>query len=178
MGKAMVEALVDVMLGDVGRALVARYNENHLIINAIVLVYGSLLIWAHVNLRRVTRQMEALIVDLARDSKLPLNGQLLFEKFRQRWKAAAGGKKLLLPTRNDLWFTLTARADLIEALWLRKEYLDVVLSKAGVLEPPGSLSKQTYRIWETYRHQLLMGVRARHLEPEVQQKIRGRQAGS
>lgn len=174
----MVKELIELMLGDLGRDLIARYNQNHVIINAVILVYGSLLMWTHMNLRRVTRQMEALIVELARHNQPPPDIQLLFEAFRERWKSTPRGGKLILPTRNDLWFSVIDKADLIEALSLRKEFVCVVLAKAGVMEPPGSLSKQTYRIWETYRHQLLMGVRARHLEPEVQQRIRGKQASS
>lgn len=176
--RPMIKALNELMLGDLGRFLIAQYNQNHLVINAIILVYGSLLMWAHINLRRVTRQMEALIVDLARDSQPPLDVQRLFEAFRQHWENSPGGRKLILPTRNDLWFSVMDKSDLIDDLKLQEEFLYVVLSKAGVMETPGSLSRQTYRIWETYRHQLLMGVRTRHLEPEVQQRIRGKQAGS
>jgi hypothetical protein len=67
------------------------------------------------------------------------------------------------------------RADLLEKLNIQKEFLCVVLVKAGLLEPFGSLSKQTYRVWELYRHQLLTGMRARHLEPEVQLRMRRKQ---
>lgn len=172
----MVQAFIELLLGDIGRFLIAQYNQYDLPINLIVIAYGTLLMWAHLNLRRVVRQMETLIIHLAATSESPLDVQLLFEMFHGRWKQSPTHKKLLLPTANDLWFSVVERADLIEHLKLQKEFLCVVLSKAQLLEPSGTLSKQTYRVWELYRHQLLTGMRARHLEPEFQQKMRGKQA--
>jgi hypothetical protein len=67
------------------------------------------------------------------------------------------------------------RANLVKHLNLQKEFVYVVLSKAGLLEPSDALPKQIYRVWELYRHQLLTGIRARHLEPDVQLKIRENQ---
>lgn len=174
----MVQGLIDFMLGDLGKSLIAQYNEYHLIINLIVMAYGTLLMWAHLNLRRVTRQMEAVIIELARNSESPLDVQHLFEAFNERWKRSSTHKKLFLPTRNDLWFYRVDSAELVENLKLQKEFLCVVLSKAGFLETPGTLSKQTYRVWELYRHQLLMGMRAHHLEPDVQFRIRRKPTSS
>jgi hypothetical protein len=171
----MVKALIEIMLGDVGRFLLAQYNEYHLSINLIVIAYGILSIWAHLNLRRVTRQMEALIIDLAKHSASPLDVQQLFELFNNRWKDSSATQKVFLPTRNDLWFSMVNRANLVKHLNLQKEFVYVVLSKAGLLEPSDALPKQIYRVWELYRHQLLTGIRARHLEPDVQLKIRENQ---
>lgn len=174
----MVEAVIELVLGDMGRFLTEQYNEYHLPINLVILAYGTLLMWAHLNLRRAARKMEQLIIDLAATVEPPLDVQLLFEAFRERWECSATKKKLFLPTPNDLWFSMVESADLIEYLKLQKEFLCIVLSKAGLLEPYGTLSKQTYRIWELYRHQLLTGMRARHLEPEVQQKLRKEQTSA
>lgn len=178
----MVDAIIEVMLGDVGRYLLARYNEHQFGINLIVIGYGLLSIWAHFNLRRVARQMEALIIDLAAASEPPLDIQRLFDRFRGRWNDPAEGGKMFLPTRTDLWFSIVDRADVIEQLNLQKEFVYVVLSKAGLLEASDGLPRQVYRAWELYRHQLLTGIRSRHLEPEVQLRLRmhrsGRAAGT
>lgn len=171
----MVQAVIELMLGDLGKSLIAQYNAYHLPINLLVIIYGTLLMWTHVNLRLVTREMEALILDLARQSEPSLDVGLLFDRFCDRWKNSKANKKLFLPTRNDLWFFTVERSDLIENLNIEKEFLCVVLAKAGMLEPFGTLSKQTFRVWELYRHQLLTGMRARHLEPEVQLRMREKQ---
>lgn len=173
----MVDALINIMLGEVGGYLLGRYNEHQLGINLIVLGYGILSIWAHFNLRRVARQMDALILNLAAASEPPLDMQLLFERFRARWSESYADGKLFLPTRTDLWFSIVARADVIEQLRLQKEYVYVVLLKAGKLEASDGLPRQVYRAWELYRHQLLTGMRSRHLEPEVQLKFRMNRPG-
>jgi hypothetical protein len=59
-----------------------------------------------------------------------------------------------------------------EILGIKPDYIRVVLTKAGGLDPVGTVPKQTYRAWELYRHQLLTGIRARHLEPDIQLKMR------
>lgn len=174
----MVKALIELMLGDLGKVLIAQYNVYHLPVNLIVILYGTVLMWAHLNLRRVVRQMEALILDLAKSSASPLDVPHLFDVFQQQWKEVRTGNKLFLPTSNDLWFSRMEPADLIEDLKLQPEFLCVVLSKAGYIASPGTLSKQTYRVWELYRHQLLIGMRAHHLEPDVQLKLRGKQTES
>lgn len=174
MGDTMFKALIELMLGNVGRFLLAQYNENHLIINIIVVAYGLLLIWAHLNLRQTAKRMEELMIDLARRSAPPLDVQLLFQTFSEKWKELSQGKRLFFPSRNDLWFSMVDSGDLVETLILRKEYVIVVLAKAGLLDPRTALAKQTYRAWELYRHQLLTGIRARHMEPDTQLNMRGK----
>jgi hypothetical protein len=62
--------------------------------------------------------------------------------------------------------------ELVDTLGIKPDYIRVVLTKTGGLNPAGKVSKQTYRAWELYRHQLLTGIRARHLEPDFQLKMR------
>lgn len=174
----MFKALIELMLGDVGRFLLAQYNEYHLTINVIVVAYGVLLIWAHINLRWAARHMEALMLDLARKSEPPPDLQLLFQAFSAKWKETTAGKRLFFPSRNDLWFSMVDSGDLVETLDLRKEYVIVVLAKAGLLDPKAALTKHTYRAWELYRHQLLTGIRARHMEPDTQLDMRGKRTSS
>jgi hypothetical protein len=174
----MFKALIELMLGDVGRFLLDQYNEYHVIINLIVVAYGTLLIWAHINLRQASRHMEALMLDLARKSAPPFDVQLLFQSFREKWKESTAGKKLFFPSRNDLWFSMVDSGDLVETLNIRKEYVYVVLAKVGLLDARAVLSKHTYRAWELYRHQLLTGIRARHMEPDTQLAMRGKRTST
>ena len=171
----MFKALIELMLGQSGRFLIAQYNEYHVAINLVVIIYGTLLILAHLNLRQITRRMEAVMIGLAREAQPPHDAQHLFRAFRERWKESQADKKLFFPSRNDLWFSMIESGDLIEILNLQKEYLLVVLSKAKILNPSVTLPKQTYRAWELYRHQLLTGIRAHHMEPEVQLEMRRKQ---
>jgi len=168
----MFKALIELMLGDVGRLLITVYNQYHVAINLIVITYGTLLIWAHINLRQVARRMEAVMIDLARKSDAPLDLQSLFQAFSKLWKDSPERERFFFPSRNDLWFFMVDSRDLVEILNLKKEYLHVVLTKAQLLNPAETLPKQTYRAWELYRHQLLTGVRAHHMEPDVQLTMR------
>lgn len=174
----MFKALIEFMLGDVGRFLLAQYNEYHVIINLIVVAYGILFIWAHINLRQAARHMEALVLDLARKSAPPFDVQLLFQAFSEKWKESSVGIKLFFPSRNDLWFSMIDSGDLVDILNLRKEYVYVVLAKAGLFDPRAILPKHTFRAWELYRHQLLTGVRARHMEPDTQLDMRGKRTST
>jgi hypothetical protein len=178
MGETMFKALIEFMLGDVGRFLLAQYNQYHVTINIIVVAYGALLIWAHMNLRQVARSMEALMIDLAQKGEEPLDVQLILQSFSKRWKESNQGRRLFFPSRNDLWFSMVDSGDLVEILNLRKEYVYVVLAKAGLLDPRAGLTKQIYRAWELYRHQLLTGIRAHHMEPDTQLNMRGKRSST
>jgi hypothetical protein len=67
----MSKAIIELMLGNAGWFLLATYYDYHFVINAVVIVYGVLLIWAHMNLRHWVHRMENSMIEIARSSGLP-----------------------------------------------------------------------------------------------------------
>jgi hypothetical protein len=172
----MSKAVIELMLGNTGRFLLAVYDDYHFFINAIVILYGLLLIWAHMDLRRWVHRMEKNILDLAQKSGSPPDPQVVHEAFLGAWKISQDHRKIIIPSRNDLWFSKVGAGELAEILGIQPDYIRVVLTKAGGLVPVGTVSKKTYRVWESYRHQLLIGIRARYMEPETQFNMRKNKA--
>jgi hypothetical protein len=171
----MIETLLEVMMGKTGRYLLDLYQEYHLLINIIVITYGVSLVWAHMNLREMVHEMEKLILKVAASLGSAPNPEEIFTTFAKEWQEVPEKQRVLIPTRTDLWMTMIARKEMVNYLGIRPDYVRVVLSKAGLISEDGGLEKQEYRVWERYRHQLLTGVRARHLEPDYQLKLRNKQ---
>jgi|APSaa5957512622_1039677.scaffolds.fasta_scaffold135646_2 hypothetical protein len=73
----MVRAIVDVLLGDVGRQILYFYEEHALVINIIVLAYGFFMFYSWSNLVKIYR---ALVIDVAKqihlDPKLDENSKI------------------------------------------------------------------------------------------------------
>lgn len=170
----MVKAIIELMLGKSGRFLLGVYNEYHVFLDVIVVAYGLALIWAHINLRRLVSKMEKAILDISDEGGTPPDPELVFEEFTRRWRASSGESKVLIPTRNDLWFASVQPQDLVEILGLQPDYVRVVLAKAEKIGPIDPKSDRVFRAWEAYRHQLRIGIRARYMEPEFQLKLRNR----
>lgn len=61
----MVGPFIEALMGEVGRAILYYYQDNALVINTIILVYGVFMFYSWNNLLRIYR---FLIVEMARDA--------------------------------------------------------------------------------------------------------------
>jgi hypothetical protein len=118
--------------------------------------------------------MEKLILEIADRLGSTSSPEEIFAALAKEWQDLPGKQRILIPTRTDLWMSMVARKETLKLLGIRSDYVRVVLSKAGLIPEDGGISKDDYRAWEMYRHQLLTGVRARHLEPDFQLKMRNK----
>jgi hypothetical protein len=157
----MIRAFLQLALGTFGRALLALYRTYSLPINSIVVAYGIVTIYAHNNLRAVIREMEAMMVDVASGlGEKPAPHQVL-SQFSQRWRAEQAERRLFLPSRLDLWFGSIATAELVELLQIGPDYVRLALHMHTGWPAQKAFHPVDYRVWEEYRHRLLIGIRTK-----------------
>jgi len=148
-------------LGRIGRALLALYMRYSLIINPVVLLYGVVTIYAHNNLRKVMRQIEGTLLEIAQSMGERPDYQQVHQQLVQRWKAEQGEKRLFLPSRRDFWFGFLDSAELTEALHIGPDYVRMALHKQRDWPKRKDFHPVDYGVWEEYRHRLLIGVRVK-----------------
>jgi hypothetical protein len=157
----MIRAFLQLALGTIGRALLNLYRTYSLPINSIVVAYGILTLYAHNNLRAVIREMEAMMLDVASGLGEKPDPHHLLSQFSQRWRAEQGERRLFLPNRLDLWFGSVATAELIGLLLIGPDYVRIALHRHTGWPAKKSFHPVDYRVWEEYRHRLLIGVRTK-----------------
>jgi hypothetical protein len=166
-GGSFIETIIRMMLGRTGRAVLAFYAEYSLAINAVVLLYGGVVLLAHANVRRVVLRMEGMILEIARQLGPAPDPRRVFERFRERWSAEAGEQQFFLPSKRDLWFTREAGSGLIGMFYIEPDYVRLVLHRNLGTPDIRSFTPWGYRAWEDHRHQLLVGIRAGVVDPAV-----------
>jgi hypothetical protein len=136
-----------------------------MIIDAIVLLYGVIVLYAHNNLRNVVRRMESMMLEVANE----IGGQLDFHQvhhlFAERWKSEWGARRIFLPTRRDLWFNRIGAAELVDLLHIEPDYIKMALHKNTGEPQAQDFHPVDYLLWEEYRHRLLTGLRSRLPDP-------------
>jgi hypothetical protein len=163
----MFRAFLQLALGRIGRALLALYRTYSLPISSVVVAYGIIMIYAHSNLRKVIRELEAMMLDIAGVlGEKPDPGRVL-NQLKQRWKAEQGDRRLFLPSRIDLWFGFIDTAELIELLHIGQDYVQLALHMHTGWPERKAFHPVDYQVWEEYRHRLLIGVRRKL--PDIQQ---------
>jgi len=162
---AMVLAYIQVLLGEIGRALLSFYNHYSLIINGIVILYAVFILKAHQNLRSVIHSMEALMVEVGGDVGKP-DLERVYAHFLERWQQERGDQKYLFPSRRDFWLISVQGKELVNLLNITPDYLKMALHKNLGKPQRSEFSPFVYRVWEDYRHSLLIGLRSRLRDPE------------
>lgn len=157
----MFRAYLQLMLGKIGRALLAFYNNYNMVISPIVVLYGVVTVYAHNNLRNVIRRMEGIMVEIAGEMADQLDYRQVHRQFVQRWKAEQGDKRLFLPSQTDFWFGFMDAAELIELLHIGPDYVRMALHKHMNQPSRRSFHPVDYRLWKEYRHRLLVGLRSK-----------------
>ncbi len=162
----MILALLEIMLGKVGRAFLEFYREYSPFINAAAVLYGCVLVYAHSNLRSAVRRMEAIILEIARGFGAQADVKLVHSRFTTRWKEEQATHTTLIPSRRDLWLTRVPSDSLPELLHVRPDYIRMVMHKELGDPPIRSFKPAVFRAWEHHRHQLLTGMRGGARNPD------------
>jgi hypothetical protein len=112
----MIRGFIQLALGTFGRALLAFYRSYSLPINSVVVAYGIVMLYAHNNLRKVIREIEAIMLDVAGDMGEKPDPHQVLNQAARRWKEQQGDRRLFLPSRIDLWFGYIDTTELLGRL--------------------------------------------------------------
>ncbi len=160
------QQLINLLAGDTGRSLIGFYNENSAVINTFVFIYGLVVVFAHRNLRKIIIDMEKMMVDITAEMGESIDYSQVYKEFQRRWEHASEGKRIFLPSRTDLWFNLIPRAQLIDLLFIQKDYMKVALNKLTGKPKAKTFNPTIYRTWDEYRKRLFTGLRTRVKDPQ------------
>ncbi len=163
----MIRGWIELLLGQVGRAILSFYLNYSFIVNGLVLLYAIFILWVHNNLRRVVHRMEAMMVEIAQEMGEEPDPQKVHQQFLQRWKNQYGDERFILPSARDFWFTRTNGAEVLDLLHIEPEYTRMALSKNLGKPEPETFSPYVYFVWQQYRHNLLIGLRSKLRDPQV-----------
>jgi hypothetical protein len=160
----MTLAMLEFMLGKVGRPLLELYRSNQWIPHIFAFSWGSVIVWSHLNLRRVVREAEGMMVETARriwgenpDASL----HRIYSTFQEEWHTRHHGEQFVVPTRLDFWFERMASSEVLEAFGLSQQYMRMVLHRN--LGRPGTKSIKSEQLsqWRRKRNAMLTGSRPR-----------------
>jgi hypothetical protein len=140
--------------------MVAFYAQHHLALELSIILYGIVVVWGHTNLRWIMQQLESFIVDYAREYSNGQTCELVFRRLTQEWHEQYGERTFLIPSRRDFWVTRVKGADLIRILGICPAYVEVALSEHLGQTDLVTLGPEGHKAWETYRHQLRIGIRS------------------
>jgi hypothetical protein len=157
----MIRGFIQLALGTIGRALLAFYRAYSLPLSTLVVAYGVVILYAHNNLRIVIRQMESMMLEIAAGLGEKPDPRQVLRQFAERWRSEHGDRRLFLPNRLDLWFGSVSAGDLIETLHIGVDYVRIALHMHLGWPTPEDFHPVDYRVWEEYRHRLLIGVRTK-----------------
>jgi hypothetical protein len=168
--------LIEILIGDLGRSLLAFYRANSTVINVVVFIYGMILLYAHNNLRRAMQRLEWTILEIAKARGDSPDPEEIQADLLARWQEQEAGKRVLIPSRTDLWVGFIDLGDMPALLHIRPEYVKMALHK--LVGKPGhrAFSPIAYRVWSEYRHRLMTGLRSRVKDPDVLLKAYREQA--
>jgi hypothetical protein len=158
--------LIYFFLGDFGRTALDFYTSNAPWINAVALIYGAVLIFAHENLRRFVRRIDRTIVELGRSIEGPQRYKAIRSKLEIAWEETQDDQSLWIPHPTDLWIQRAKKKELLETLNIEPEYIKLVLHTMNGVPERTEFTIGKYRAWSEYRHRLLTGIRSRLKHPE------------
>lgn len=160
----MVQGIIQLMLGEAGRALANFYTSFVVFINGPVLFYALIILWTHHNLRSLVREMETMMVEIANESNLD-DMQGIYSQFCARWSERNHQKRYMLPTRRDLWWEPVKGKELIQLLHIDADYVRLALQMNTGKPEKQDFSPSVFLALQEYRHNLLVGLRSRLRDP-------------
>ncbi len=157
----MFQQLINLFSGNFVRSLMQFYRQYSQIINSLVIIYGFSLLWVHNNLRTVIKKMEQLILHIASELKDNTDYHRIHKQFVKQWNDLVAHNRFVIPSKNDFWYERKTGRELIDVLYIKPEYVYVVLKKQNDEAAEQDSMKKKFRIWEEYRHNLRIGIRSK-----------------
>ena len=128
----MIKAMIDVMLGKWGRAILDFYFTNQAIINIIFLIWGTVITYASLQLSNIRRKTIFLSLDLLNESP-DLADEKIWEIFRPRWQELISNQKpRLIINRWNFWVISATTENIIDTVRLGPDWF-AALRKGEVL---------------------------------------------
>ena len=139
----MIKAMIDVMLGKWGRAILDFYFANQIIFNIIFLVWGSVITYASFQLNKIRRKTIYLSLDLLKESP-DLTDEEIWEVFRPKWQEEIINlEPRLIINRWNIWVISATPENIIHIMKLGPDWF-AALRKDEVLRYRFSLSGKNY----------------------------------
>lgn len=122
----MIRAILDMIIGQWGKAALDFYFTNQTIINAVFLIYATAMTYASYQMSKIRHQTVLMSVDML--AKNPnLSNEQIWLIFRPRWQAEV--EKInprLIPNLINLWVTTPSTEKIIEILRLGPEWFEAI----------------------------------------------------
>lgn len=128
----MIKAMIDIMLGKWGRAILDFYFANQAIFNIIFLVWGSVITYASFQLNKIRRKTIYLSLDLLKESP-DLTDEEVWEVFRPKWQEEISNlEPRLIINRWNIWVISATPENIIDIMKLGPDWF-AALRKGEVL---------------------------------------------
>lgn len=118
----MIKAMIDIMLGKWGRAILNFYFANQAIFNIIFLIWGTVITYASFQLNKIRRKTIYLSLDLLKESP-DLADEEVWEVFRPKWQEEISNlKPHLILNRWNIWVISATPENIIDIMKLGPDW--------------------------------------------------------
>jgi hypothetical protein len=135
----MIETFLDVVIGAPGRQIVAFYFANQTACNLVLLAWMAVVGYGELNLRRLSRQTDRLILEAARDctaNRQLISVQALYRRIQEDWQTQVASQGVWIPGRLGFWIERASPEKITHKLRFSPEYVEKVLTRHHVLPAP------------------------------------------
>ena len=128
----MIQAIINTMIGPLGRGILAFYFANQSIINVVFLIWAGMMTYASIQLNKVRQMTIKLAVEMLESNPQQSDDQI-WSAFRPKWQEEVDklNPRLILSRRN-IWVSKPTPENLIEVMCLGPDWF-AALRKGEVL---------------------------------------------
>ena len=128
----MIVAIMNTMIGPLGRAILGFYFANQTVINSIFVVWAVLITYASMQLNKVRLMTVTKAVDILKKNS-EWSDEELWNSFRPVWQEELTQLKVnFILNRWNIWITKPTPENLIEVMRLSPEWF-ATLRKVAIL---------------------------------------------
>jgi hypothetical protein len=122
----MIQALVNMVIGSLGRGILAFYFAHWSIINALFLVWAGIMTYASIQLNKIRHMTVLMAVETLKNNPQQSDEEI-WAAFCPKWQEAVEkiNPRLILSRRN-LWVTKPTNEKLIEMLRLSPDWFAAI----------------------------------------------------
>ncbi|MDO9545692.1 MAG: hypothetical protein Q7J07_02950 [Pelolinea sp.] len=141
----MIKAMIDIMLGKWGRAILDFYFANQTIINIIFVTWGTVITYASLQLNKIRRKTIYLGLDFIKESP-DLTDKEVWEALRPRWQEEISSlKSRLIINRWNFWVIKATPENIIDIMKLGPDWF-AALRKDEVLRYRFSFPGENFKV--------------------------------
>lgn len=152
----MFAAILDIMLGTIGRPILAFYMQNQFVINLVILVWAAVVTYGSLQLSKIRKMTVSLGVKALKETP-DLSDEEIWESFRPKWEETLAKLNLkLMLNRHNIWLTKATPDNIIDIMRLSPEWF-TALRQGEILRHKGALPGEEYHVGEKTRSKTQMG---------------------